>query len=93
MGSIEIPKRRKRKVITETHAKSNQLIVYRINAIKSVYFDLTLIKCYDLYHLFFFTIVVVVVMFGRPTINQLPDDKMLDWFKLKEVADDISRCL
>ena len=28
----------KRKVITETHAKSNQLIAYRINAVKACVF-------------------------------------------------------
>ena len=59
-----------------------------------MYLDLTLIKCNYLYNLFFFTTVVnvAVVLLGRSTINQLPDDKMLDWFKLKEVSDDISRC-
>ena len=25
--------------------------------------------------------------------NQLPDDKILDWFKLNQIADDISKCI
>ena len=26
------------------------------------------------------------------SINQLPDDKILDWSKLKQIADDILKC-
>ena len=26
-------------------------------------------------------------------LNPLPDDKILDWFKLKEIADDILKCI
>ena len=26
-------------------------------------------------------------------INPLPDDKILDWFKLKQLADDILNCI
>ena len=26
-------------------------------------------------------------------LNQFPDDKILDWSKLKEVADDILKCI
>ena len=25
--------------------------------------------------------------------NSLPDDKILDWFKLKQIADDILKCI
>ena len=25
--------------------------------------------------------------------NPLPDDKILDWFKLKQIADDILKCI
>ena len=27
------------------------------------------------------------------TINSLPDDKILDWSKLKQIADDILECI
>ena len=26
-------------------------------------------------------------------INPLPDDKILDWFKLKQIADNILQCI
>ena len=29
----------------------------------------------------------------KVTINPLPDDKILDWSKLKQIADDILKCL
>ena len=31
--------------------------------------------------------------FDNQFIKPLPDDKILDWFKLKEIADDILRCI
>ena len=27
------------------------------------------------------------------TINPLPDDKILDWSKMKQIAEDISKCI
>ena len=27
------------------------------------------------------------------TFNPLPDDKILDWSRLKQIADDISKCI
>ena len=27
------------------------------------------------------------------TINPLPDDKILDWSRLKQIADDILKCI
>ena len=27
------------------------------------------------------------------TVNPLPDDKILDWSKLKQIADDILKCI
>ena len=27
------------------------------------------------------------------TLNPLPDDKILDWSKLKQIADDILKCI
>ena len=32
-------------------------------------------------------------MGNNSKINQLPDEKILDWSKLKEVADDILKCI
>ena len=29
----------------------------------------------------------------QKTFNKLPDDKILDWSKLKQIADDISKCI
>ena len=29
----------------------------------------------------------------QPCFNPLPDDKILDWFKLKQIADDILKCI
>ena len=30
---------------------------------------------------------------GSPLFNPVPDNKILDWSKLKQIADDISKCL
>ena len=30
---------------------------------------------------------------GQFTLNPLPEDKILDWFKMKQIADDISMCI
>ena len=30
---------------------------------------------------------------GKRWMNALPDDKILDWSKLKEIADDILKCI
>ena len=27
------------------------------------------------------------------TFNPIPDDKILDWFKMKQIADDILKCI
>ena len=33
-------------------------------------------------------------LYKEPVLfNPLPDDKVLDWFKLKEIADDILKCI
>ena len=28
-----------------------------------------------------------------PELSHLPDNKILDWFKLKQIADDILKCI
>ena len=32
-------------------------------------------------------------MLRTKLLNQLPDDKILDWSKLKQIADDILKCI
>ena len=32
-------------------------------------------------------------IFAGVTFNPLPDDKILDWSKLKQMADDILKCI
>ena len=32
------------------------------------------------------------ILYADP-VNPLPDDKMFDWFKLKQITDDILKCI
>ena len=38
---------------------------------------------------------MIVIWYGVENImfNPLPDDKILDWSKLKQIADDILKCI
>ena len=36
---------------------------------------------------------LTVIHFDDPYFNPLPDDKILDWSKLKQIANDILKCI
>ena len=40
-----------------------------------------------------FSITPYTSRFAEPPFNSLPDDKSLDWSKLKQIADDILKCI
>ena len=47
---------------------------------------------------FFFFFIKIHNIVPRPApcdlrVNSLPDNKILDWFKLKQIADDILKCI
>ena len=50
-----------------------------------------------LWKLFEIHVVLIVELFGKPkptsTVNPLPDNKILDWSKLKQIADDILKSI
>ena len=45
------------------------------------------------YHLQVFSIRTSLEVFVRLRVNPLPDDKILDWSKFKQIVDDILKCI
>ena len=49
--------------------------------------------CQDFLFFFFFNPTMFSKAFIHRAFNPLPDDKILDWFKLKQIADNILKCI
>ena len=69
------------------------LNIFILHRLRNKFLQLILISLDSAVVVVVVVVVSVVGIGGFFFFNPLPDDKILDWSKLKQIADDISKCI